>query len=300
MVSVEWGETLIRIFGNGNGSHAEPSRYARNGHVQAKEDAVQPTAADGFSEAASRGVLTASMGPESMVFSRSNVRGAADESLRLLAHRMRRMRERRPMKTLVVTSATPQEGKTIVAVNLAATLAANSDRVALIDGDLRSASVANVLGVPTLPGLAECLEEEQAIEDHLFPVSPLAFDLLQAGAAKRNPAELLQRPRLQEVARNIASKYEWVVIDTPPITPFVDAQCLAAAADAVVVVVRVGFTSRDSVTRTIESLKDVYVAGIVLNGDDTEHSPYYKYYSRYRASAASAAPVSPVGGRILP
>jgi succinoglycan biosynthesis transport protein ExoP len=231
-----------------------------------------------------------------MIFSHNGVRGAADESLRLLAHRLRRIRERRPMKTIVIASATPREGKTIVAVNLAATLAANSCPVALIDGDLRSASVPEVLGVPALPGLAECLEGEQSPEEHLFPVSPLAFDLMQAGSAKRNPAELLQSPRLQEVTRNIARKYEWVVIDTPPITPFVDAQCLAAAADAVVVVVRAMFTSRDSIAHTIESLKDVYVAGIVLNGDDTEHTPYYKYYSRSRISAATPPAVEATAG----
>lgn len=298
MAAGEWGGTLKRIFQNGNGSHAEQPRTARNGRGQPEDGAVQPTFADNFCDATvSRGVLTASTGPESMVFSRSDTRGPADESLRLLAHRLQRIRERRPMKTLVVTSASPKEGKTVVAVNLAATLAANSGRVALIDGDLRCAYVAGVLGVPVLPGFAECLEEEQSVEENLLPVSPLSFDLLQAGAAKRNPAELLQGPRLKEVAMTLGSKYDWIVIDTPPLTPFVDAQCLAAAADAVIVVVRAGHTSRDSIARTLESLKDVYVAGIVLNGADAEHSPYYKYYSQYRSNGALAAAAVSNGGR---
>jgi succinoglycan biosynthesis transport protein ExoP len=275
---------LIRIFRNGNGKQSQSYSRVGDGHTPREFAHVPGMVADRNCDTHSgRQSLIALTGPESMIFSAADVRGPADESLRVLAHRLRRMSEKRRMKAIVVTSAAPREGKTVVAVNLAATLASSSARVALVDGDLRSASVGRMLGVPAVPGLAECIEDSRVPKDLILPVTPLKLDLLQAGAARRSPAELLQSPAFSGVIKSIAESYDWVIVDSPPLTPFVDANCLASAADAVLVVVRAGVTSRESVTHTIEALSEVHVAGIVLNADDTPQSSYYAYYPRYQA-----------------
>jgi succinoglycan biosynthesis transport protein ExoP len=201
------------------------------------------------------------------------------ERFRLLAHRLRRLHEQKPLRTLVVASCMPREGKTLVAINLAAILARNSPRVLLVDADMRRPGASHVLGVPAEPGLADVLEGRQGYMPAMRYVEPLNFYFLPPGHPQANPVELLQRSLTSWLIRRFGEAFDWVVIDSPPLSPFADAHCLASIADGVLLVARAGVTPRASLKQTIEGLNGTRVAGILLNAcNDREEGYYYSYY----------------------
>jgi capsular exopolysaccharide synthesis family protein len=200
------------------------------------------------------------------------------EKFRFLRHRLAQLRLHRPV-SILITSSVPKEGKTLVAINLAASLASSSRRVALFDIDLRHPSVQTALGLPGLAGLAEFLEGKAALESVVRRVEPLGFYYLPAGKASGNPFELLEGSRMRELMARATTAFEWVVMDSPPLIPFADAHQLAVLADAVLIVARPGLTPRDSLRQALSTLESVQIAGIVLNAnDDKSHDRYYYHY----------------------
>jgi len=192
--------------------------------------------------------------------------------------------ESRP-RVLLITSALPKEGKSSTSVNLAIVLAQKGSRVLLVDGDMRRPTLHRVLGVPRDVGLSSLLDgtavEEKAIL--LAPNFPNLF-VLPAGPSPSNPVELLDSDLLRKLLKQWRSQYDYVIIDSPPTLSVTDAVVISPEADAVVMVVRSGETTKDAVRRTRDTLYQVNarILGIVMNAVDLR-SPdlyYYYYYSK--------------------
>jgi len=207
------------------------------------------------------------------------------EKFRFLGHRLNQLRQHRSVRSILVTSAIPKEGKTVVAANLAQTLVRMSPRVLLVDGDLRAPKIHSVLGVPPLPGLAEFLEGRSSFSDVVCRVDPDGWYYLPAGHPGTNPVELLEGERAGAFLRTARNHFDWVVLDSPPLLPFADACCLARMVDAVLLVARPGFTLRKDLQRAVSALDGVYLAGVVLNAHDEPRQNYY--YSYYRRAPAA-------------
>ena len=220
------------------------------------------------------------------------------EKFRFIRHRLTQLHLRRPVSVLI-TSSVPKEGKTLVAVNLAVSLASSSRRVALFDADMRHPSVQSALGLPLMAGLAEFLEGKADLKSAMRRVDPLGFYYLPAGKASGNPFELLQGPRMRELVALATSAFEWVVIDSPPLIPFADAHHLAVLADAVLLVARQRVTPRDMLRQVLSTLDGVQVAGVVLNASDDKRNDdyYYHYYPRASTSGNASARSAPLSIR---
>ena len=227
--------------------------------------------------------------PEKRILARDDNKSLGAENFRFLSHRLHSIRQRRALGKLLVTSSVPEEGKTVVTVNLASILTRSSQRVLLIDADMRRPGVDRALEIPAIPGLADCLEGRITIGESLRRLDPMGLYYVAAGSPETNPVELLQGARMAELLKKAAATFEWVVVDTPPLLPFADAHCIATHADAVVLVARSGVTTRQNFQQALAALEGSYVAGVVLNGrDEPQQQSYYSRYTRRDEKQAKA------------
>jgi len=206
---------------------------------------------------------------------------ASAETFRVLRHRLELIRRRRHLQKLLVTSAIPKEGKTTVACRLAMALAQTA-RVLLVDADLRHPGVHRTLGIPAHKGVGDWLEHREELPAVLRRVEPYGFFYLPAGEAHSNPGELLRQPALAEFLAATEANFDWVLVDSPPLGPFVDAHHLATLVDGALVVLRRGVTPRSVLAELSVSLERVFVAGAILNGARDSNQGYYEYYGRER------------------
>ncbi len=210
---------------------------------------------------------------------------AEAEAVRALFTSVRLSRPARPPRVLLVASALPGEGKTTIACNLAVALSRRG-RTCLIDTDLRRATVADVFGVPSRPGLAEILNESCALEDVLVPAPEVRnLTLLPSGSAGDNADELINSKRSADVFRTLRLQFEFIVVDSAPILPFADALAISPLADGVIFVGRSGVSTRAAVQRSLELLEGVHsapVLEVVLNGVSYRSADYRYHYGYYR------------------
>ncbi len=189
-----------------------------------------------------------------------------------------------PPKTILVTSALPQEGKTTTSMNTAIVLAQKGTRVLLVDADLRRPSIHKTLGIGPRPGLSDVLAGNLSLQQGIVrsTVLPNLF-VLPAGTPPPNPAELLASASMRDVLDQLAAHYDHVVIDTPPTLSVTDAVVMSTAADRVVLVIRSGQTTKQALRRARDLLMQVNarVCGVLLNAVDL-HSPDYYYYYEYQ------------------
>lgn len=222
--------------------------------------------------------------PESRLVYHTEPRGPGADRYRYLRMRLREMAESRKLRSLLITSAMPQDGKSTTALNLATALAEQGKRsVLLIEADLYHPTLREQLGIGSWPGLAECLEDGLDPLSTVRRLKPLDWYLLPAGSPRGNPTELLQSDALATTMAKLSPHFDWILMDSPPLTPLTDALALARQTDASLLVVRAHCTPRDSVEKAIDLLGRKHVAGIVLNGLeglDRVYSKYYGYYGR--------------------
>jgi protein-tyrosine kinase len=219
--------------------------------------------------------------------------GVGQETFRVLHHRLELIRRLRPLKKLLITSAIPKEGKTTIAINLAVALARSSERVLLIDADLRHPGVHRSLGIAPQAGLAELVEQGAELNAVLRRVDPYGFLYLSSGETATNPGELLRQTRMQEFLAGATSAFDWVLVDSPPLVPFVDAHHLATLVDGVLLVLRRGVTPRATLEQAFASLDRAFVAGAVLNGARDGNRHYYGYYGQKRPARSLASGPTP-------
>jgi len=234
--------------------------------------------------------------PNVNVFSNPTLSSHGAEQFRTLRSRLYQLRSSQPLRTLLVTSSVPGEGKTFTVANLAQAIVRQPDRRALIiDADLRCARVHMVLGAPPAPGLTDYLRgeaDEMAVIQH-GQEGNLCF--IAGGNEVTNPSELLSNGRLKALLERVTPVFDWVILDSPPCLPVADATILANLCDAVLFVVRAGSTPSSTVQRACQEMQGRNVAGVVLNAVQESHmygSYYYYqgYEQRYIRNDLRAAP----------
>ncbi len=186
-----------------------------------------------------------------------------------------------PPKVIMVTSALPQEGKTTTSINCAVVLAQKGVRVLLIDADLRRPSIHKTLGMGPRTGLSNVLTGSVQLEQAITRTTILpSLDVLPAGTPPPNPAELLASTNMRDVLAQLREQYDHIVLDTPPSLSVTDAVVLSPRADAVVLVIRSGQTTKQALRRSRDVLGRVNakVVGVLLNAVDLSSPDYYYYY----------------------
>jgi protein-tyrosine kinase len=208
---------------------------------------------------------------------------SAQESFRVLCQRLLQVREQRRLKTVLITSPVPREGKTVVAINLASMLARSSPAVLLVDADLRHPRFP-ALGIDPGPGLGDYLAGTVDLAKVIRKVEPLGFYYLPAGLSSTNPSELLQRPALQEFINQAAGAFDWIIFDSSSVNLFADPRYLATIVDGVLLVVREGVTPKELATKSLAVLDKAFIVGLVFNA--STGSPYAQYNELDRSHAA--------------
>jgi capsular exopolysaccharide synthesis family protein len=196
-----------------------------------------------------------------------------------------------PIKVIVFTSALPGEGKSLSAINFALVGASRGQRVLLIDADLRCGVVSSVMGIRHAPGFAEILSGKATFEDAIHLASPGQYNslvVLPSGMLPKVPGRILTIDRVREVLGQIAPDFDIVVIDSPPINLLADAALLGSAADAVILVVRVGHTQVEDLRFAMDQLDSTRapVIGTLLNDIDLRRNSRDDGSYRYLAAAA--------------
>lgn len=185
---------------------------------------------------------------------------------------------------LLVTSSLQSEGKSTTSINLARSYAENSDnKVLLLDCDLRKPKLARLLELSAPAGLSNILVKSQLQDQAIIPSGIENLDVLLSGDIPPNPSELLSSVRMKTLISEMREKYNYIIIDTPPINMVTDAMVLAPETDGVLMVVRAGVSERGPVSHAVSQLEyaQAKILGFVLNGVDMENRRRYPY-GRYR------------------
>ena len=186
---------------------------------------------------------------------------------------------------LGVTSAQPSDGKSTTAVNLAYSLAQLDFSVVLIDCDMRRPSVSSKLGMASAPGLANLLTGENNISAVLNTYLPSddtqGFDVIVSGTIPPNALRLLNSERMQHLLTGLSERYDYVILDLPPVMAVADAQTLSGLIDGMILVVREKFCPKKMLQESIRQLNlaGCNLLGFVLNGSEIGTDKKYSYYS---------------------
>jgi protein-tyrosine kinase len=222
------------------------------------------------------------MDPNVNVFINPALTAHGSEQFRTLRSRLYQMRSSQQLRTLLVTSSVPAEGKTFVTNNLAQAIVRQPDRRALIiDADLRCSRLHVPLGAPASPGLTDYLRgevDEMAIIQHGLEGN-LCF--IPGGNQVTNPSELLTNGRLRVLLDRVAPVFDWIILDSAPLLPVADSSFLADLVDGVLLVVRAGQTPAETAQRACQELQGRNVVGVVLNAVGPDHAAGAYDYSAY-------------------
>jgi tyrosine-protein kinase Etk/Wzc len=192
------------------------------------------------------------------------------------------------VRSILVTSSIPQEGKSTTSTNLAIVIAQSGARTLLVDCDLRRPVLHSVFGISKDPGLVNALVGTVPLEEAIHKTSIPNLDLLPSGAIPPNPSELLGSRRMRMLVEQLKDRYDTVILDSPPVGTVTDSVVLSTLVDATLVIVRAHKTKLEFLEKTRESLERIStnVLGVVLNDFDVSQSygstyRYYRYYKYY-------------------
>ncbi len=205
------------------------------------------------------------------------------EQYRVAATRLELMVGDRKSTTVVVTSAVMGEGKSSTALNLGYVLAKDLDRrTIVIDCDLKRPMQHIYAGVWQQPGLAEVLRGMKTVEDCIQRIGEAGPWILTSGSVADNPLALSKMHELADLVMELKEKFDYVIIDAPPVLPLADIHVLGSLADVLAYVVKAGVTGRDVVQKALKAIGDTANVGIILNGLDAHTTPYYMQQEYYR------------------
>jgi len=206
------------------------------------------------------------------------------EEFRSLRTRLNHMQTLQPIHTVVVTSASPAEGKSLTAANLAlAESHLTGNTTLLADFDFRRPIIHTMFGIDRSPGITDYLMGQAPLHKVIKKVAGTNLYLMPAGQAVINPLELLNLREVKHLLERLPSLFQWMIMDSPPLLFAADANLLGTMSDGTLLVVRIGNTTIDSVTRAMQSLCNNNVLGIVVNGARRGelYSKYTYYHSYY-------------------
>lgn len=207
-------------------------------------------------------------------------RNLGAEKIRILGARLRQFQDQRLIKKLLVTSTVKDEGKTVLSVNVATSLAKTQQRVLLIDGDCHQASATRLMGANRSQGLTDWWWSEGAVQNYLMRVNGLSFWFMPAGKSMEQPLEMLQSGRFAKQINKLSSSFDWIIIDSPPAALLADASVWGDMADGILVVARQGRTPKRLLRKTLNAFDAKKVLGIVLNDcSDPDQRHYNQYYN---------------------
>ena len=201
-------------------------------------------------------------------------------------------------KVILITSSAPEEGKSNVAINLATTMAAGGKKVVLVDGDLRKGSLSRYLHLNrNRPGISNVVANQCTLADALVRFKNVQFTLLPVGPLPPNPSEMLATPAVEALFKGLREYYDYVIVDTPPVSVVTDAAVMCRFADGAILVVRHGVTTTQGAQLSKKNLEAVHahILGVVLNGYDAKRAGhkdgyYYSYsYDYYKHDDSAQA-----------
>jgi capsular exopolysaccharide synthesis family protein len=213
----------------------------------------------------------------------------AAERYQGLRLKLEQLRAEKALRVIAVTSPGAGDGKTLTSINMAGVLARESDaKILLIDADLRRSSVSEQLAIePGAPGLADLIAgSKKSLPELIRRPDACGFDVLPAGSSSRSVQKLFRAERFAHILNEARERYDYVLLDTPPLVPVYDAAVLARQVDGVILVVAAGRTPRKLLGAALDLLDASKVVGLVFNADT---SPLFGYNNRaYRPYFTSA------------
>jgi capsular exopolysaccharide synthesis family protein len=218
---------------------------------------------------------------EDRIFVHTSPHGMGGERFRQLKSHLLELRSAGTLRTILVASPSAQDGKSTVALNLATVLSEKGkSRVLLLEADLRRPSIATKLRLKPGPGLTNYLSGKCSAMAAMRKIDPLEIYVLCAGEASDAPLELLQSSRYSDLLVSLATQFDWIIIDAPPVVPVPDTMVLRKLVDATLLVARAGQTTGESLDDTIKQFQGSPVLGILLNCAEKLDGRYSKYYGR--------------------
>lgn len=242
--------------------------------------------------------VQAQVAPSAHLVALSEPQSLPAEKFRVLVTRLNNIRAQRELKSMQVTSGVADEGKTLVAANLAVTLARHSQsRVLLVEGDLHNPALHSLFGLSHLKGLHHWWNDSPAsINNYIYRINEMPLWFLPAGARFDEPADALQSGRFSETFTQLAGSFDWVVVDSTPLLPMADPNIWNRLVDGTLLVVREGVTPLKALKKGLASLDNPKLIGVVLNGaSEFDRVNYYDQY--YAATAKGSNGNAPVKGK---
>lgn len=221
--------------------------------------------------------------------------GSPAEEFRSLRTRLNHLQTLQPIRTVVITSPGPAEGKSFTAANLAIAEAQLADNPTLLcDFDLRRPVLHTYFNLSRTPGITDYLQERATLRDVLRKVAGMNLYLMPAGEPVVNPLELLNLNRSKQMIEELSRHFNWVILDTPPLLYASDANLLGTLCHGTLLVVRIGLTTIESVTRAVQTLCENNLLGVVANGAHhrelySKYASYYSYYYQHHKEGEEAA-----------
>ncbi len=205
--------------------------------------------------------------PSSRLVALSDPKSLGAEKFRALVTRLEHLRNQRELKSVQITSSLINEGKSLVAANLAVTLARyTKSRVLLIEGDLHRPGLTSMFGLSRTQGLGDWWSSSgEEITHFLYQLNDMPLWFLSAGKRCDQPFHLLQSERFAGALTSLAAQYDWIVADSAPMLPTVDANLWSRLVDGTILVVREGIASVQALKKGLESLDNPKLLGVVLN-----------------------------------
>jgi receptor protein-tyrosine kinase len=223
--------------------------------------------------------------PDALIIDPLHPHEAPTEEFRTLRTRLNHMQSQQPIHTAVITSPSPAEGKSFAAVNLALAEAQLSGNMTLLcDFDFRRPIVHNLFQTDRSPGITDYLQGKVQLHEAMRRIGDTNLYIMPAGEAVINPLELLNLKEVKQMLDRLPSLFNWIVLDSPPLLFAADANLLSTLCHGTILVVRIGATTIDSITRAMQSLCQNNVLGIVVNGARrgelySKYTYYHSYYS---------------------
>lgn len=209
----------------------------------------------------------------------SNPKSPISEQYRLIRTNIRFASVDKEIKSIMVTSPEPSDGKSVTTANLAIVLAQQEKKVLIVDADLRKPSAHYLFNVSNNNGLTSLLTKKDSVEEVISKTYIPNLNILTSGPIPPNPSELLDSKAMETILEELKEMFEYVLFDTPPVLAVSDAQVLANKCDGVIMVVASGKTHRERAVKAKELLEKTngQLLGVVVNGVESTFGGYYEY-----------------------